>query len=195
MASGRRRSHPGARPCSFPGSMVVHLRRQAVVQSFLALGRVRQCDISICEFHRSHSVRRRLRRGYRRVSCIPLPRQRSVAACGLYRRCISVFVVPRLCCGLPEYLSRGFTKHFHHGIFRNLLRRMPEKKERSLFAARNHGPMGQSTWWLFAGSYYCWCFLRRSFAQTRLGQFQNFWPGGRRLLPCYTHQSPRMAHL
>ena len=42
---------------------------------------------------------------------------------------------------------------------------------------------------------YCWHFLRRGIAQTRLGEFQNLWFRGGRLLYRDTCQSPWLAYL
>ena len=113
--------------------------------------------------------------------------------------CISVLSAclfyPGFCGGVPEYLSRRFAEHFHHAVFRSLLRRMLEKNEAPLFAACNHGAVGQPAWRLFARSYYCWCFLRRGVAEARLGEFQNLWPCGSRLLYRDTYQSSWLAYL
>jgi hypothetical protein len=98
-------------------------------------------------------------RGHSWISCVRLPQQRSLGDRGLYFRFIRVFVLSRFCGGVPKYLSRRFAEHFHHAVFRNLLRRMFEKNEAPLFAACNHGAVGQPAWRLFARSYYCWCFF------------------------------------
>ena len=108
-------------------------------------------------------------RSYRRISYVRLPKQWSLSNCGLYCRFFLVFALPRFC-DLPKCLSHRLAKHFYYVVLRNFLRRMFEKNE-AFFAAFDDGSLGQSAWWLLDWFYYCWCFLRRGFAQAGLGKF------------------------
>src|SRR3984957_13741218 len=138
--------------------MVIHVWRQAGVLSVVALGCDCQCNFSICELQRSNIIRCCMRRGHRRISCLHLPRQRSLDDRGLYLCFIRVSALSRFC-GIPEYLSRCFAKCFYHAIFCNILRRMLEKNEVPLFTAGNYGPLGQSAWRFCAWSFYWWGFF------------------------------------
>src|SRR5271169_1442341 len=87
-------------------------------------------------------------RGHSRISYVRLLKQRSLSNRSLYFGFPRVFALPRFC-DRPKYLSRRFAKHFHDVVLRNFLPRMFEKNE-MFFVARDHGPLGQSAWWLFA---------------------------------------------
>ena len=50
---------------------------------------------------------------------------------------IRVFALPGIF-GISEYLSRRLAKHGNDGVFRRILRRMPERNEARIFAARNY---------------------------------------------------------
>jgi hypothetical protein len=81
-----------------------------------------------------------MRRIYRWISYVRRPQQWSLKDRSLYFRFIFVFALPRFCV-VPKYLSRRIAKHFYHAVWRNILRRMFEKKE-VVCSARNYGPMG-----------------------------------------------------
>src|SRR5215471_4540411 len=105
-----------------------------------------------------------MRRSHRRISCIRLPKPRSLGDCSLYFCFLRVFALSHLSDG-PKYLSRGFAEHFNDVVLRHFLRRMPEKNE-MVSVARHHGALDQSAWRLFAWFSDCWHFLRRGLAQT-----------------------------
>ena len=175
--------------------MVIYLCRPAMVQSFVALGRDCQFIISTCEFYRSHSICNCVWRSNSRISHVPLPEQRRFRDCGLHFRFVRVLALSRFFRGIPEYLSRRFAEHFYDVVLRNILRRMFEKNEVDFSAACSHGPVGQFARRILAWPSYCWHFLRRGIAQTRLGEFQNLWFRGGRLLYRDTCQSPWLAYL
>src|SRR5260370_31925849 len=85
-------------------------------------------------------------RGHSRISYVHLLKQRSLGNCSLYFGFFRVFALP-LFCDASEYLSRRFAKHGYDVVLRNILRRMFEENEMVLVAV-NHGPLGQSAWWL-----------------------------------------------
>ena len=87
MAPGRRRFDQRPRQYSFPGSMVVYPWRQAMVQSFVALGRDCQCIVSVYEIWWSDIFCSGMRRSHSRISYVRLLKQRCLNNCGL----VSVF--------------------------------------------------------------------------------------------------------
>src|SRR4051794_27617480 len=109
-------------------------------QSLLALGRDCQCVVSIYQLQRPRPFRSWVRRGYRRISRLDLPEQRSLGRGCFYFRFLRMFALP-VFCDTPEYLPRRLTQHMHHVVLRHFLRRMPEEDEMSL-VARDHVPLG-----------------------------------------------------
>ncbi len=164
-----------------------------MVQSFVALGRDRQCIISIYGIWRSHVICSCLWRSHRRISCMGLLKQRSLGDCNLYRRFLRLLALPNFCDG-PKQLSRRFAKYFYHVVLCNFLRGMFEENEMVLIA-RDYGPLGQSAWRLFAWFSYYRHFLRRGFAETRLGKLQNLQFCRGWLLRCDVHQPAWLAYL
>jgi hypothetical protein len=81
-----------------------------------------------------------MRRAYRWISYVRLPKQRSLNDRSWYFRFIFVFALPRFCV-VPKYLSRRIAKRFYYVVWRNILRRMFEENE-VVFSACNYGPMG-----------------------------------------------------
>ena len=122
--------------------MVIYAWRQAVVQSFLALGRDCQCIISVYEIWWSDIFCSGMRRSHSRISYVRLLKQRCLNNCGLYFRFLRVFALPHFR-DAPEYLSRRFAEHCDDVVLRNILRRMFEKNE-MLFVACDDGPLDQS---------------------------------------------------
>src|ERR1700722_3693510 len=191
VAPGRRRPDQRPRHYSLPGSMVVYPWKQAMVQSFVALGRDCQRVVSICEIQRSGIFYSCMRRGHRRISDVHRLSQRSLGNCRLYFGFFRMLALSLLF-DAPECLSRRFAKHFHDVVLRHLLRRMFEENEMVLVAC-DDGALGQSAWRLFAWFSCCRRFLRHGLAQAGLGKSQNLWLRRSWLLHCNIHQSSWLA--
>ena len=176
-----------------PGSMVIHPCRQAMVQSFVGLGRDGQCIVSVYEIQRPDISCSRMRRSHRRISRLRLLEQRSLGTCSLYFGFLRMPALP-LFCDSPAYLCRRFAEHRDDAVLRSFLRGMSEK-DAMVLAACVHGALGQSAWRFSAWFSGCRHFLLHGLAQAGLGRLQDLRPGGTRLLHCDIHQSSRLAHL